>query len=190
MAVINYEIINIGTSPNDGSGDPLRVAFDKINNNFANLSSTAVISSNTYTTGNIANQVIWEYPANAFTLGSFFIKSNDPGTIDQQDVRLDAQLSANSTNIKFSAYSSTQWGNVLIPGSGYDMDVTSGNVRITVDPDVGNVTGATAIFHFINSSVMFQGNAPAGQPIQLDGYVDSVVQTETGDGVVTTEETP
>ena len=37
---------------------------------------------------------------------------------------------------------------------------------------------------------MFQGNAPAGQPIQLDGYVDSVVQTETGDGVVTTEETP
>ena len=50
MAVTNYEIINIGASPNDGSGDPLRVAFDKINNNFANLSSTAVISSNTYTT--------------------------------------------------------------------------------------------------------------------------------------------
>ena len=46
MAVINYEIINIGTSPNDGSGDPLRVAFDKINNNFANLSSTAVIIQN------------------------------------------------------------------------------------------------------------------------------------------------
>jgi hypothetical protein len=107
-----YEIINIGALPNDGSGDPLRVAFDKINNNFANLYSTAVISSNTYTTGNTAQQVIWEWPANAFTLGSFFIKSNDPGTIDQQDVRLDAQLSANSANIKFSAYSSTQWGNV------------------------------------------------------------------------------
>ena len=163
---VNYEIIEIGTVPNDGQGDPLRVAFGKINNNFANLSSTAVISSNTYTNGNTAGQVIWEYPANAFTLGSFFIKSNDPGTIDQQDVRIDAQLSANSGNIKFSAYSSTQWG------------------------DVGNVTGATAIFHFINSSIMFQGNAPAGQPIQLDGYVDSVVQTETGDGVVTTEETP
>ena len=187
---VNYEIIQIGTAPNDGQGDPLRVAFGKINNNFANLSSTAVISSNTYTTGNTAGQVIWQMAANAFTLGSFFIKSNDPGTIDQQDVRLDAQLSANSANIKFSAYSSTQWGNVLIPGSGYDMDVTSGNVRITVDPDTANVVGSTTLFHFINSSVMFQGAAPAGLPLALDGYVDSDIQTETGDGVLTTEETP
>ena len=31
------EIINTGDLPNDGSGDPLRLAFDKINNNFANL---------------------------------------------------------------------------------------------------------------------------------------------------------
>ena len=186
---VNYEIINIGALPNDGSGDPLRVAFGKINNNFATLSSTAIISSNSYTTGNTAGQVIWEYPANAFTLGSFFIKSNDPGTIDQQDVRLDAQLSANSANIKFSTYSSTQWGNVLIPGSGYDMDVTSGNVRITVDPDVANVSGSQSLFHFINSSVMFQGEAPAGLPLALDGYVDSELATEIND-TITTEETP
>ena len=32
-----YEPINIGVLPNDGSGDPLRVAFEKINNNFANF---------------------------------------------------------------------------------------------------------------------------------------------------------
>jgi hypothetical protein len=168
---VNYEIINIGALPNDGSGDPLRVAFGKINNNFATLSSTAIISSNSYTTGNTAGQVIWEYPANAFTLGSFFIKSNDPGTIDQQDVRLDAQLSANSANI------------------GYDMDVTSGNVRITVDPDVANVSGSQSLFHFINSSVMFQGEAPAGLPLALDGYVDSELATEIND-TITTEETP
>jgi hypothetical protein len=31
------EIINTGELPNDGSGDPLRLAFEKINNNFANL---------------------------------------------------------------------------------------------------------------------------------------------------------
>jgi hypothetical protein len=31
------EIINIGALPNDGSGDPLRVAFSKINNNFGEL---------------------------------------------------------------------------------------------------------------------------------------------------------
>jgi hypothetical protein len=34
---VNVEIIDIGALANDGTGDPLRVAFDKINNNFANL---------------------------------------------------------------------------------------------------------------------------------------------------------
>ena len=36
MAITEANVY-IGSLPNDGSGDPLRVAFDKINNNFANL---------------------------------------------------------------------------------------------------------------------------------------------------------
>ena len=182
------EEINIGALPNDGQGDPLRVAFAKINNNFSNLYNTATLSSSTYTFGNTASQVIWEWPANAFTMGSFFIKTNDPGTIDQQDVRIDAQLSANSSAVKFNAYSSTQWGNVLVNGTGYDMDVTSGNVRITVSPDTANVT-TQSLMHFINSTVYFQGEAPEGIPIALDGYVDSQMSTELADPI-TTEETP
>ena len=43
--------------------------------------------------------------------------------------------------------------------------------------------------NFINSSVMFQGSAPAGLPIALDGYVDSELATEVDD-TITTEETP
>lgn len=31
------EIINVGTLPNDGLGDPLRTAYIKCNNNFAEL---------------------------------------------------------------------------------------------------------------------------------------------------------
>jgi hypothetical protein len=31
------QVINIGTAANDGSGDPLRSAFDKINDNFSEL---------------------------------------------------------------------------------------------------------------------------------------------------------
>jgi hypothetical protein len=30
-----FDVINIGTIPNDGTGDPLRTAFDKTNDNFA-----------------------------------------------------------------------------------------------------------------------------------------------------------
>ena len=35
------QTINIGTSANKGDGDPLRVAFDKINKNFAELDATS-----------------------------------------------------------------------------------------------------------------------------------------------------
>jgi len=36
---VTTELIDIGALANDGTGDPLRVAFDKINNNFNTLSS-------------------------------------------------------------------------------------------------------------------------------------------------------
>jgi hypothetical protein len=35
------ETINVGATPNDGSGDPLRTAFEKCNNNFTELYSTS-----------------------------------------------------------------------------------------------------------------------------------------------------
>ena len=31
------QVINIGTVANDGTGDPLRTAFDKVNDNFTEL---------------------------------------------------------------------------------------------------------------------------------------------------------
>ena len=34
------QAINIGSSANDGTGDPLRTAFDKINDNFVELYGT------------------------------------------------------------------------------------------------------------------------------------------------------
>ena len=40
---MSQEIINVGVLPNDGSGDPVRVAFQKINNNF-----TQVFDGNTF----------------------------------------------------------------------------------------------------------------------------------------------
>jgi len=36
---VQVELIDIGALANDGTGDPLRVAFDKINNNFSTLSA-------------------------------------------------------------------------------------------------------------------------------------------------------
>ena len=33
------EVINVGTAPNDGTGDPLRTAYQKCNTNFAEIYS-------------------------------------------------------------------------------------------------------------------------------------------------------
>ena len=47
------EVINIGTAPNDGLGDPLRTAFGKTNNNFSQLFSTAGITGIANGTSNV-----------------------------------------------------------------------------------------------------------------------------------------
>ena len=73
---MTQEIINIGTQPNDGEGDPLRTAFAKINNNFTQLFSTGFFTSNAYSTGDTAEQVIFTTPVETFTQGIIQINSN------------------------------------------------------------------------------------------------------------------
>jgi hypothetical protein len=41
------QTINIGTSENKGDGDPLRVAFDKVNDNFDELYNLSYTPANT-----------------------------------------------------------------------------------------------------------------------------------------------
>lgn len=40
------QIINLGTSPNDGEGDNLRGAFDKVNDNFTEVYAAGPVGSN------------------------------------------------------------------------------------------------------------------------------------------------
>lgn len=40
------QIINIGSSANDGTGDPLRTAFDKINDNFQEVYGATSVGTN------------------------------------------------------------------------------------------------------------------------------------------------
>ena len=46
------QIVNLGSSANDGTGDPLRTAFDKINDNFNELYSAGAAGTNLDLTGN------------------------------------------------------------------------------------------------------------------------------------------
>ncbi len=143
----SQEVINIGATPNDGTGDPLRVAFDKINNNFTSLFTTFVNSTVANTVGSSQGQVVFEYPANTFTQGQFYIQSSDPTTSNSQTITLSAQINNDGDQVKFTGYGSTFFGNAIAK---YDMDVNSGNIRILVNPLTNdNLT------HSISSQIMW-----------------------------------
>jgi hypothetical protein len=166
----NQEYINVGATPNDGQGDPLRTAFEKINNNFSNLFYVGTVTSSTYSIGLTPNQVIFETPANMFSQASFQIRSSDTGTPDSQDITITAQISNDSANVKYTGYGTTFFGNAL---TRYNMDVFGGNVRLMVNPIVDQV-----LLHFISAQITFVGDTENGLNIALDGYTDSVMDTE------------
>ena len=52
---MTQQIINVGSSANDGTGDPLRTSFQKINANFSELYATGAAGSDLDLTGNSIN---------------------------------------------------------------------------------------------------------------------------------------
>ena len=171
------EIINIGTLPNDGEGDPLRVAFAKINNNFSSLFSTSTTTSEAYTTSTAANQIIWEIPVTEFTQGKFQIQSINTTNNDSQNITISAQILNDQYGVKCTGYGTTFNGNAI---GTFDMVVASSNVRILTTPLTANF-----VQYFIASTVTYFVDEP-GLLMQLDGYSDTNMGTED-DLDITTE---
>lgn len=131
------QVVDIGAAPNDGTGDPLRTAFSKINNNFANLFATVTTPVTANTSGNAPNQVIFSTEIVNFNQAQFTIRSTD-GLANSQNITLTAQINNSNNNVKFAAYGTTFFGT---PVCNYDMDVSGSNVRILCNPfNLGNLT--------------------------------------------------
>lgn len=173
------ELVNIGAQPNDGEGDPLRTAFTKINNNFVYMQQTATTITSSITLDDAPNQVIFEYPVDAFTQAKFQIKSYREDTNDSESISIDAQLSNDANTVAYNAYNITVLGTWLTQ---YDMDVSDGNVRILVSPLVDEV-----INHFIAYQVTWEGDLGVGVGIMSEGGAGLV--TEFGNAIITTEST-
>lgn len=175
---MSLEIINIGTLPNDGEGDPLRTAFSKINNNFSSLYDTSFSTSSAITTGLTAGQLIYETPAATFTQGMFQIRSTHISSPDSQCITLSAQITNDLIGVKYVGYGGTFTSTSLVT---YDMDVLGGYVRILVNPLIDET-----LTHFISAQVTYVGSSVPGLDIQLDGYVDGfILGTESSDYLTT-----
>ena len=157
------ELINIGTVANDGEGDPLRVAFQKINNNFTQLYSSGFLTYEVTTYDDTADQVIFEVPANLFTQGTFQINSANPDTVDSQNITINASINNDLDDVRWTGHST-----IIIndPVTQYDMvvDGISGNVQILVSPLVD-----ATINHLISAQVEVSNFAP-GMTLIADGF--------------------
>jgi len=164
---MTQEIINIGAQPNDGEGDPLRTAFAKINNNFTQLFSTGYFTSNAYSTGTTAGQVIFEAPVESFTQGMFQINSNDVASTDTENISINVSVINDGSGLKWNGHNTLFNGNVL---TGYDMDIADSNVRILVNPLVD-----TTIFHFISAQITWTGVPVPGLNLITDGSINPLI---------------
>jgi len=109
------QTINIGSTANDGTGDPLRTAFDKCNDNFTELySAVNPTSSNLQFTG---NSLISED-----TNGGITIDPNGTGTIDLAS-------SANVTGTLTVVNGINMNGSLTV-----DNIVTESNQNLTITP--------------------------------------------------------
>jgi hypothetical protein len=167
---MTQEVINIGAQPNDGEGDPLRTAFQKINNNFSQLYSTGFFTSSAYSTGLTADQVIFTAPVETFTQGIFQINSNDTLSSDTENITLNVSVINDGSNLRWNGHNTLFNGNVL---TDYNMDIFESNVRILVNPLID-----TTIFHFISAQITWTGVPVAGLAIQVDGSINTDLDTE------------
>jgi len=171
------QLVNIGTLPNDGEGDPLRTAFQKINNNFNFIQQAATNITSAVTIGDTANQVIFSYPADEFTQALIQIHSYRDDTSDNQNALIGAAISNDGSNVSFVTYGITNTGDWLV---NYDMNVTSGNVRLLISP-LGDYT----INHFMAYQVTYVGDLGAAVPMVTES--DETIITEYGTIPIGTE---
>jgi len=76
--------INVGTTANDGTGDNLRAAFVKINDNFANISDIGFDAGNINVQGSVEVDEYIQVNGNVI-LGNTYVpgSASDPGTAGQ-----------------------------------------------------------------------------------------------------------
>ena len=128
------QVINIGSSANDGTGDPLRTAFDKINDNFAELYGGDNDINTLDANLNVNNFAI----TTGVTNGNITITPNGTGNINLGSITINgSQVSSNdSTQITLADNIQTT-GTVNIDGA------TTLGSTLTVGTSLALATGAT-----------------------------------------------
>jgi hypothetical protein len=157
---MTIQTINLGSYANDGTGDDLRTAFQKVNANFVTLNTTTIVGAESLGTG--APIYAGSVSAGSGSTLNFQSITAGPNLIIQWDgstITLSAPNSIDSlqqdtnphlgNNLNLNSHSINGTGNINITGS-----ITATDF---IGPLVGNVTGdvtsaGTSVFNNISAS--------------------------------------
>lgn len=113
------DIVDIGDLPNDGTGDPLRVAFDKINNNFTVLANLAPHGPNgaiQFKNGDFPNgtaNLVYDVANNIINFGGNIVPSaNSNVALGSSTSKID-KLYLKQDSLRIGNVSVSEIGNVL-----------------------------------------------------------------------------
>ena len=101
------QTINIGTTANDGTGDPIRSAFDKTNDNFTELYDGAGVADDSITYSKLADEFTTIDP---LTAGAAV-------DIDFTDAQVYTLTITEATTITFSSVSTGMVKDIIITGN-------------------------------------------------------------------------
>ena len=161
------QTINIGTTANDGTGDPLRTAFDKVNDNFTELYSddagdvNSVTGSGGLTASPTTGAVVVSLDDDSITyakLGTEFTTSAALATnVDFAIAQVFTKTLSGDTTLTFSNTAIGMVKDLVITGS-HTLTLPSGStVAGTYDGSVSNliqvvVTGASEYWFSISQA--------------------------------------
>ena len=148
-------VINIGAIPNDGTGDPLRTAFNDVNLNFANVFASGPVLSNIQ----IANNTILTTNTN----GNLILNPNGIGV-----VQANAHVVPDSTRIRNLGSPSLYWDSAYV-WYGNFQNATIGTATIG---NIGNLTIPVGNIHILGGT--------NGYVLQTDGTGNLTWTAQTG----------
>ena len=163
------QTINIGTTANDGTGDPLRTAFDKINDNFTELYTASPVTSQITLEGNKINTNVsnanLELQGNGtggVLAGALLMKGTTISSDDSSQIQINENLDV-SGNITASG-DITAVGNVFAKGNINLGDAAGDQTKVVgvFEADQIQIDGTTMTSTVTNGSITLQGNGTGG----------------------------
>jgi hypothetical protein len=124
------QVIGIGTTANDGTGDPIRTAFDKTNDNFTELYDGAGVADDSITYAKLADEFTTVDP---LTAGATV-------NVNFEDAQVYTLTITEATEITFSNVSTGMVKDIIVTGNfGLTLPTSLKEISGTYDGTVSNL---------------------------------------------------